>query len=530
MDPAHSSRQHRHRIPNILAIAGSDPSGGAGVQADIKSISAGGGYAMAALTALTAQNTRGVTAVHTPPAAFLRQQLDAVSDDVVIDAVKIGMLGSAAIADCVAAWLENVRPSAVVLDPVMVATSGARLLDDDAVRAVVDLARRASLVTPNIPELAVLVGAAPAESWREALEQGSELAGGLGTRVLVKGGHLPGERCPDALIVPGDRPEDATVFDGRRVATGNTHGTGCSLSSAIATRYAMTGDWSIAVREAKSWLEGALQSADLLDVGTGSGPVNHFHSTAGLDLHQHFTELAWRDTSSIRRDILGLPFITGLSDGSLAAHHFAYYLQQDALYLREYAGILARAAAMAPSEDEQLFWLSAATSCLRTEADLHRTWLAREAGIRFGEGVAGPVTRAYCDHLTASAARGSYAELVAAVLPCFWLYAVVGDRVQERAQESAREGADDNAPASAHPYEAWIITYADPGFAEATAAAKRIADAAHRRASAGERDAMLTAFRWSTVYERDFFDAARVHSPGGATRSTADLREGAALP
>lgn len=525
MDPAHSSRQHRHRIPNILAIAGSDPSGGAGIQADIKSISAEGGYAMAALTALTAQNTRGVTGVHTPPAAFLRQQLDAVSDDVVIDAVKIGMLGSAAIADCVAAWLDDVRPPAVVLDPVMVATSGARLLDDDAVRAVVDLARRASLVTPNIPELAVLVGAARAESWSEALEQGSVLAARLGTRVLVKGGHLPGERSPDALILPGDPPDNATVFDGRRVATSNTHGTGCSLSSAIATRLAVMGDWSTAVREAKSWLEGALQSADLLDVGTGSGPVNHFHSTAEAGLQQRFTEVAWRDTSMIRSDLFELPFITGLADGSLGADHFAYYLQQDALYLREFSGTLARAAAQAPSEDEQLFWLSAATSCLQTEAELHRTWLMKETGTRFGEGGTGPTTRAYCDHLTASAVRGSYAQLVAAVLPCFWLYAAVGDWVRER----ARNGADDAVSTAAHPYADWIATYADPEFVATTATAKRIADDAHRRASTAERDAMLTAFRLSSVYERDFFDAPRIHGPGGTVRSTADLPEGAAL-
>ncbi|MHA7219487.1 bifunctional hydroxymethylpyrimidine kinase/phosphomethylpyrimidine kinase [Arthrobacter sp. MDT1-48-3] len=530
MDTARTACDPISGIPNILSIAGSDPSGGAGIQADIKSISATGGYAMAVVTALTAQNTRGVTAVHTPPTDFLRQQLDAIAEDVRIDAVKIGMLGSAAVARCVGAWLDHARPRVVVLDPVMVATSGARLLDDDAVRAVVDLARRASLVTPNIAELAVLVGADPAASWSAALEQGRVLAARLGTRVLVKGGHLPGERCPDALIpAPQDAPggADAVVLDGCRVPTENTHGTGCSLSSAIATRFAVTGDWPAAVREAKSWLEGALQGADLLDVGAGSGPVHHFHAGPDPRAHQRFTELAWRDIAGLRRNLLELPFLTALTEGDLPATDFAYYLQQDALYLRDYSAVLARAAAMAPAEDEQLFWLSAATSCLQTEAELHRTWLSGKTGIRAGEGDAGPVTRAYCDHLRAVAGRGSYAELVAAVLPCFWLYAAVGDHVQERVQERPQGGSGGHGPSGPHPYAAWIATYADPGFAEATARAKQIADGAHRRASPVERTAMLAAFRWSAAYERDFFDAPRARA--AARRAPADLREGAVL-
>lgn len=515
---AHAGSTDTPRIPNVLSIAGSDPSGGAGIQADIKAISASGGYAMAVLTALTAQNTRGVTGVHTPPVAFLRQQLDAVAGDVVIDAVKIGMLGSGAVARCVAEWLDDVRPPGVVLDPVMVATSGARLLDDDAVRAVLDLARRASLVTPNIAELAVLAGADEAASWSEALEQGRALATRLGTRVLVKGGHLPGDRCPDALISPSAHLTDAVVLDGPRIATANTHGTGCSLSSAIATRYALTADWSRAVGEAKTWLEGSLRASDRLEVGTGSGPVHHFHAT-DPGAQERFTDLAWRQSAAIRQEILALPFIAGLTDGRLPATDFAYYLQQDALYLREYCSVLARTAAMAPSDDEQLFWLSAATSCLQTEAELHRTWLAREAGARFGEGVAGPATRAYCDHLTATAARGSYEELVAAVLPCFWLYADVGDRIR---------GAAHGGGGSGHPYADWIATYADPGFTAATKRAKGIADEAHRRSSATGRRAMLASFQQSAAYERDFFDAPRAHR-SAAPQAAPDLREDAVL-
>ncbi len=514
------------RIPNILSIAGSDPSGGAGIQADIKSIAASGGFAMAAVTALTAQNTLGVTGVHTPPSPFLRQQLDAVSSDITIDAVKIGMLGSAEIACSVAEWLDAVQPPAVVLDPVMVATSGARLLDEDAVRAVLDLARRASLVTPNIPELAVLLGTEPAESWTVALQQGAVLAARIGTRVLVKGGHLTGERCPDALVPPTGA-EDTVVFDGARVPGAGSHGTGCSLSSAIATRYAVTGSWTTAVQEAKSWLEGALRTSHLLSVGSGSGPVNHFHALADPDLQERFTDRAWRESAAIRAEILALPFITGLTGGTLPPSDFAYYLRQDALYLREYSAVLARTAAAAPGEEEQLFWLSAASSCLVTEAELHRTWLAREAGSEPADEGAGPVTRAYCDHLRATAGTGSYGELVAAVLPCFWLYAAVGEHILSSVI-GGTSGGRGGSPAG-HPYAEWIATYVDPEFAAATSRVRDLADQAYRRASRAEREAMLLAFRWSALYERDFFDAPRIHAGSAAPGRAADLREDTVL-
>jgi hydroxymethylpyrimidine/phosphomethylpyrimidine kinase len=526
MEPVRAATTSEREIPNVLSIAGSDPGGGAGIQADIKSISANGGYALAVVTALTAQNTTGVTGVHTPPVAFLRRQLDAVSDDIALDAVKIGMLGSAGIADCVSGWLDEVRPAVVVLDPVMVATSGARLLDDDAVRSVLELAARASLVTPNIAELAVLLGADSARSWEEALVQGRQLATELRTAVLVKGGHLPGTRCPDALVVPGEgaaRSCEVVVFDGRRVETDNTHGTGCSLSSAIATRYAVTGDWSGAVREAKAWLEEALGASDLLRVGAGPGPVHHFHSLPDPHHRRPFTDLAWRDTEDLRHEILELPFVTGLTDGSLPAADFVSYLREDALYLGEYAGVLARTASLAPTEDEQLFWLRCATSCLETEAELHRSWLGARPGPR-GTGEPGPVTRAYCDHLVATTARGSYAELVAAVLPCFWLYAVVGDHVRDQVRQQG------GAAVEAHAYAAWIATYADPVFAAATAQAKLIADRAHRNASPAERDAMLRAFRCSAVHERDFFDMFPGPSVIAAAPGRVDLREGVVLP
>ena len=264
-------------IPRILSIAGTDPTGGAGIQADLKSIAANGGYGMAVTTALVAQNTHGVRSVHTPPVEFLREQLDAVSDDVVIDAVKIGMLGSTAVARTVGAWLADVRPPAVVLDPVMVASSGDRLLSADAEDALRGLLHRVDLVTPNLPELGALLQEEAARTWEQALDQGSRLAAGYDTAVLVKGGHLAGAAAPDALVMPdGAGGFTVSEFSSVRVGTKNTHGTGCSLSSAVATLFARTGNWVLALEGAKAWLQEALETADDLEVGTGHGPVNHF--------------------------------------------------------------------------------------------------------------------------------------------------------------------------------------------------------------------------------------------------------------
>lgn len=268
-------------VPRVLSIAGTDPTGGAGIQADLKSIAALGGYGMAVVTSLVAQNTRGVRSVHTPPASFLTEQLEAVSDDVTIDAVKIGMLGDVATIAVVREWLDRARPPLVVLDPVMVATSGDRLLAADAETALRELVGMADLVTPNLPELAVLVHEPVAADWPAAIEQGRRLSAACGTVVLVKGGHLSAESSPDALVDATGRLDGAgggvVEFVSPRVATKNTHGTGCSLSSAVATVMARTGDWTDALSQTKDWLQDALTSADELQVGQGNGPINHFH-------------------------------------------------------------------------------------------------------------------------------------------------------------------------------------------------------------------------------------------------------------
>lgn len=490
-------------VPRVLSIAGTDPTGGAGLQADLKSIGALGGYGMAVVTALVAQNTCGVRAVHVPPVTFLAEQLDAVSDDVTIDAIKLGMLHSAPLIEVVAAWLARLRPAGsarpvVVLDPVMVATSGDRLLDAEAEDAVRRLCAQVDLVTPNLPELAVLVDAAPADTWAAALSQARSLATRSNTTVLLKGGHLTGEgACPDAIVTADEVHEVL----GRRVATTNTHGTGCSLSSAMATLAASGLDWPAALDRAKEWLTGALEHGAALDVGRGHGPVDHFH-----ELRPHlartgsWTLRRWDAAQPVRAAVDACAFVSGLGDGTLDRDQFHWYLAQDAYYLGEYSRLLARASTLAPTRDEQVFWARGAAAALEEEAALHRAHV--------GDGPVEPAsaTLAYVGHL--HAASGEYAELVAALLPCYWLYADVGDRLRA-------------ADHPGHAFHDWLSTYGDPAFAQATREATAIVERAAQEAPTAVRQRMVDAFDRSMAHELAFFQAplATSRSAGKAFRS-----------
>jgi hydroxymethylpyrimidine/phosphomethylpyrimidine kinase len=261
-------------IPNILSIAGSDPSGGAGIQADLKAISANSGYGMAAITALTAQNTQGVRAVTLTDPVMVASQIAAIRDDIRIDAVKIGMLGSAAIIEAVAEALLGLT-APVVLDPVMVAKGGDRLLAAEAVTALRDrLLPLASVITPNLPEAADLLGTDMATD-RPGMEAQAQALLALGPKaVLLKGGHLEGGDSPDLLLIAGG----AHWIEGTRHATRNTHGTGCTLSSALATHLGHGLPLPEAMARAKSYIATSIAQSGELSVGSGQGPVHHFHA------------------------------------------------------------------------------------------------------------------------------------------------------------------------------------------------------------------------------------------------------------
>jgi hydroxymethylpyrimidine/phosphomethylpyrimidine kinase len=260
--------------PIAVTIAGSDSSGGAGIQADLKTFSALGVYGASVIAALTAQNTRGVTAIHEVPPGFVAAQIDAVFSDLTVAAVKIGMLGNADIIAAVAAGLARHEAANVVLDPVMVATSGDRLLKPDAVEVLrTQLMPRAVVITPNLPEAAALLDA-PVATDEAAMRRQADGLLALGARaVLIKGGHAEGADSTDLLVI-GDT---ATSFAAPRIATRNTHGTGCTLSAAIAAGLAKGQGLVEAVRDAKAYVTAAIAAADRLPIGSGHGPVHHFH-------------------------------------------------------------------------------------------------------------------------------------------------------------------------------------------------------------------------------------------------------------
>jgi hydroxymethylpyrimidine/phosphomethylpyrimidine kinase len=260
--------------PIAVAIAGSDSSGGAGIQADLKTFSALGAYGASVITALTAQNTTGVQGIHDVPPAFIAAQIDSVFSDLAVTAVKIGMLSRPEAIEAVAAGLDRYGAPNVVLDPVMVATSGDRLLSPEAVETLRRLLLpRAILVTPNMPEAAAILDEAVAETEDEMRAQGERILG-LGARaVLVKGGHGSGPESADLLVTD----EGVRRLAGPRHDTRNTHGTGCTLSSGVAAGLARGLDLHAAVGAAKAYVSAAIAASDRLTIGRGHGPVHHFH-------------------------------------------------------------------------------------------------------------------------------------------------------------------------------------------------------------------------------------------------------------
>jgi len=257
-----------------VTIAGSDSGGGAGIQADLKTFSALGVYGATVIAALTAQNTKGVTGIHDVPAAFVTAQIDAVFSDLAVDAVKIGMLSHPDTIAAVADGLDRYKQNKIVLDPVMVAASGDRLLKAEAVEVLRNvLIPKAMVITPNLPEAAALLESPMAETESEMQAQGEALLNLGAKAVLMKGGHGSGAESVDLLI---ERNSVARLA-AERVATQNTHGTGCTLSSAIAAGLAKGLSLADAVREAKAYVTAAIIASDRLKIGHGHGPVHHFH-------------------------------------------------------------------------------------------------------------------------------------------------------------------------------------------------------------------------------------------------------------
>ena len=258
--------------PRVLTIAGSDSGGGAGIQADLKTFAALGCYGMTAITALTAQNTLGVQAIHSVPAAFLKTQLQSVLDDIGVDAVKIGMLHSPEVVEVVAWAIDHYQLKRVVLDPVMVATSGDALIADETIAVLVrELFPRVQLITPNLDEAALLLGR-PVSEVHALSAAAADLQAMGAAAVLLKGGHLPGDEVVDVLLLADQRSHS---LRSPRISSMNVHGTGCTLSSAIASYWALGLDLQEAVVQARAYILAAIQAGAQVTTGHGHGPLNH---------------------------------------------------------------------------------------------------------------------------------------------------------------------------------------------------------------------------------------------------------------
>lgn len=261
----------------VLTIAGSDSGGGAGIQADIKAISACGCYAASAITAITVQNTLGVEAVHAVPLDILEGQIVAVLSDIGADAVKIGMLHSGEVVQLVRRMLDRFEVKNVVLDPVMASTSGHKLIEDEAIDALREvLLPRSRVITPNIPEAEILLGGVELKEQKELPQAAEKLASMYGTSVLLKAGHLTEDKLVDIFYDAENK--SIHYLESARVHTRNTHGTGCTLSSAFAAMLAKGESLEMAARDAKDYINGAIVSGADYTIGHGFGPVNHFYA------------------------------------------------------------------------------------------------------------------------------------------------------------------------------------------------------------------------------------------------------------
>ena len=517
-----SHRDTGKSVPRVLSIAGTDPSGGAGTAADMKSITAAGGYGMTVVTSLVAQNTTGVRSIHVPPVEFLRDQLAAVADDVHLDAVKTGMLADVTIIETVHSWLAEHRPATLVVDPVMVATSGDRLLAPEAEQAMCEYCATADVVTPNIPELAVLVGTEPATDVTEAIAQATDWAQRTQTAVIVKTGHLDGASAANIWVAADGH---TITVPSTRIDTTNTHGTGCSLSSALATRLGAGDAPGKALAWTTAWLHEAIAHGADLQVGTGHGPVDHGHRTrrlaragmatpwlaedclpghldspdqlaptaepvqAAIPAPGPWTQALWRAGSALTRQVASNDFVTQLVGGTLPDHAFRFYLGQDARYLQDYAKALAGLATRTDAVDETTYWSYSAYGSQVEEAELHRTWLAGEPTV-----APSPVTQAYTNFLLTSVFVDDYVVGAAAVLPCYWLYAQTGAQITRIPDE--------------HPYAAWLHTYHDDEFAQATAQALAIVERAFALAAPQARSRAARAYLTACRHEMEFFDQA----------------------
>ena len=475
-----------------LTIAGSDSSGGAGIQADIKTMTMNGVFAMSAVTALTAQNTTGVSGIMEVPPEFLRQQLDMIFTDIFPDAVKIGMVSSSGLIRAISEALKFYGARNIVVDPVMVSTSGAKLITDDAVKTLADeLLPLATIATPNIPEAEILSGMKI--SGRNDMERaGAKISTDYGCSVLVKGGHAVNDA--DDVLCEGEK---FTWFHGERIDTHNTHGTGCTLSSAIAANLAKGYTLSDAVRLAKEYISGALGA--MLDLGKGSGPMNHAFNLTGKFAEKHdVRKILMASVSDIWPEYNNHPFVRGLETGTLDPQKFRRYIIQDYLYLEEYSKVFALGIAKTKSADTMRLFSSVIQAISTVEMNIHKGYMGR-LGVTQEELDSASrklANLSYTSYMLRIAYEEGEPEILAAILSCALSYEDIAKEIVRRNPESVSHDL----------YGTWIRTYSGEEYCGLNDVLVSYTEKATENYTASQMNHLAEIFRACSEYEMGFWD------------------------
>ncbi|EWC47168.1 hypothetical protein DRE_03537 [Drechslerella stenobrocha 248] len=508
--------------PRVLTIAGSDSSGGAGIEADLKVIAAHKCYGMTCITALTAQNTVGVEDIHIVPAAFLAKSIAAVIEDIGVDVVKTGMLADESSIAVVVDAIKKYSLSSIVLDPVMVATSGSVLLPPAAIAALCDtLVPLATVVTPNVPEAHhMLAHYLPAAA--ESLQDITSMAGLValatqlheqtGTAVLLKGGHLPvtadgqvAHRQKDKAVVMDVLvfPDGAVkIFSSPYIDSTNTHGTGCSLASAIACNLALGLPLPAAINSARAYIVGAISASHT--IGRGNGPVNHLHNVyrlpfaAGcfIDYLMEHPDVAGAWKSYVNHD-----FVKRIADGSIGFARFRWYLEQDYLFLTHFARATALLAYKSTTMDE-ISTHATAVAQIASETEFHIDYCAQfgltERDLRAA--VEAPTTTAYTRYVLDVGASGDVTTLAVALVSC-----AVGYQVAARNWEVDASSVRTEA---GNPFWSWVEEYAGERYAAGVKVRRDMLERYARGLGLKQVEELVVIFRRVTEMERDFFTAA----------------------
>ncbi|KAI8086455.1 Phosphomethylpyrimidine kinase-domain-containing protein [Halteromyces radiatus] len=468
------------KIPTALTIAGSDSGGGAGIQADIKTMSALQVYSTSVLTSITSQNTLGVDGIHQLPPEFVQQQLRAVLSDIGANAIKTGMLSSSSIISAVVATLKEFPEDSryLVVDPVMVSTSGSRLLPQDAVQACIqELLPITYILTPNVPEAQVLLSSSTDQQQEnltiqsvDDMHTAAKKLASYGPRfVLLKGGHLPqirhGSRC--VVDVLYDKSTDRiTELVNHYIDTPNTHGTGCTLSAAIASELAKGIEPYEAIKKATTYIQDAIATS-MESVGKGSGPVNHFHNLRWMPYTGKSFVQALRDAlpEGLWSEFIDHPFVRGMADGTLPREAFIHYIKQDYLYLVNYA----RSAALAAYKSKDIDMCAANAKIvlhIHHEMQLHLEY-CEQWGISKEEVLSTPESVyniAYTRFVLDKGASGDQMDLQVAMAPCLLGYGDIGMKLFN----------DPNTKREGNPYWKWISNYAQDDYQTAVKVGKEL--------------------------------------------------------